>query len=393
MAEENAESPDEELAKEAPEGEEQPAESPDEPHDSHPLAQLIVIGVVVSAIGIAVSLAIDWFPTQAAAEADDIDNLFDVLLIVSVPIFVLVEVVVLFCVWKFRMRPGEELKDGAPIHGSTRLEVVWTAAPALLLVGLCTYSYVVLRDIERKQPNRMIVNVTGEQFTWSFEYPPQTTGAKAVSSPQLYLPAGRQVEFKVRSKDVIHSFWVPELRMKIDAVPGITTQVRATPDRIGTYPVVCAELCGLGHAAMRQNARVMPPGQFKAWLAKQAGPPGGGAAGAGAAGGAAPGGGSGTGKRTDTASTGKQIFTGTAEPACGSCHTLADAGTSATTGPNLNQALKGKEAAYIRQSILEPDAQIAKGFGAGVMPQNYGDTLSPQELDALVGYLEQVATK
>jgi len=365
--EENPERADEELAEEATEHGEAASEPPGERRDSHPLAQLVLIGIVVSAIGIAIALAIDWFPTQASAQAKDIDNLFDVLLVVSVPIFVLVEVVVLFCVWKFRMRPGEELKDGAPIHGNTKLEVVWTTVPALILVGLCTYAYVVLRHIERKQPNAMVVNVTGEQFAWSFEYPPQTTGAKAVTSAQLYLPMGRPVEFKVRSKDVIHDFWVPDFRLKIDAVPGITTQYRVTPNRLGTFAVVCAELCGLGHATMRQNARVIPAGQFKAWLAKKSGPPGAGggaspgagaAAGGGAAPGAAaaPGGGSGKGQPTDTASAGKQIFTGTAQPACASCHTLADAGASGTIGPDLNQVLKGKDAAFIRQSILDPNA-------------------------------------
>ena len=282
MAEENPERADEEPLEEAAERGDEPPESSDEQRESHPLAQLVLIGAVVSAIGIAVALAIDWFPTQASAEAEEIDSLFDVLLIVSVPIFVLVEVVVLFCAWKFRMRPGEELKDGAPIHGSTRLEVVWTAAPALILVGLCTYAYVVLRDIEKKKPDTMVVNVTGEQFAWSFEYPAETTGAKAVSSAQLYLPKGRPVEFKVRSKDVIHDFWVPAFRLKIDAVPGVTTQYRVTPNRLGSFPAVCAELCGLGHATMRQNAHVIPAGQFKAWLAKKSGPP----AGAGPPGGA-----------------------------------------------------------------------------------------------------------
>jgi cytochrome c oxidase subunit II len=346
----------------------------------HPLAQMIVIGVVASAIGIALALAIDWFPTQASTQAPKIDDLFDLLLIVSVPIFVLVEVVVLFSVWKFRMRPGEELKDGVPIHGNTTLEVVWTAIPALLLVGLVSYSYVVLTDIEKKQPNTMVVNVTGEQFAWTFEYPPERAGAKAFSSDQLYLPKGRPIRFNVRSKDVIHDFWVPNFRMKIDAVPGITTHYRITPTRLGTYPVVCAELCGLGHAAMRDNAHVVTPAAFRAWMTKQRAPAAGSAAGAPAGG-------------TDVAATGKQVFTQGAEPACASCHTLADAASTGTTGPNLNTVLKGKDAAFIRQSIQNPNAQIAKGFAAGIMPPNYGSTLSPQELNAVVAYLEKVAAK
>jgi heme/copper-type cytochrome/quinol oxidase subunit 2 len=182
---------------------------------------MLIIGVVASAIGIAVALSIDWFPKVASTQAEDIDTLFDILLIASVPVFVLVEVVVLFSVWKFRMRPGEELKDGPPIHGNTLLEVIWTAIPALTLVGLCAYAYIVLQDIEESSRGELVVNVTGEQFAWTFEYPGQDGGPK-VRSDQLYLPEGEKVKFNVRSKDVIHDFWVPEFRQKIDAVPGIT---------------------------------------------------------------------------------------------------------------------------------------------------------------------------
>src|SRR5438067_4715949 len=191
----------------------------------HQLAQMIVIGLIASAIGIAVALSIDWFPIAGSTQAKKVDTLFDVLLIASVPIFVFVEVVVLFSVWKFRMRPGDELKDGPPIHGHTLLEVVWTAIPATLLIGLCTYAFVTLRNIERKPKAEMVVNVTGQQFAWSFAYP-GVHGARPISSNQLYLPAGRSIEFRVRSKDVIHDFWVPQFRMKIDAVPGITTHYR-----------------------------------------------------------------------------------------------------------------------------------------------------------------------
>ena len=248
----------------------------------HQLAQMLLIGAVASAIGIALALAIDWFPTQASTQAKKIDDLFDVLLIASVPIFVLVEVVVLFSVWKFRMRPGQELEDGAPIHGNTTLEVVWTAIPAILMVGLSVYAYVVLRDIEKKPKNEMIVNVHAQQFAWSFEYP--QAGGKPIRSDQLYLEKDRPVEFHVRSDDVIHDFWVPEFRMKIDAVPGITTKYRVTPNRTGNYPVVCAELCGIGHATMRNTTHVISRPRFERWLAQQRGGTQGGTAVAGAPG-------------------------------------------------------------------------------------------------------------
>jgi cytochrome c oxidase subunit 2 len=234
----------------------------------HQLAQMLVIGLIASAIGIAVALSIDWFPPVGSTQARKVDNLFDVLLVASVPVFVFVEVVVLFSVWKFRMRPGEEDKDGVPIHGNTLLEVIWTAVPALMLVGLCSYAFVTLRDIERKPKSEMVVDVTGQQFAWSFRYP-GAGGARPVTTNQLYLPRGRSVEFRVRSKDVIHDFWVPEFRMKIDAVPGITTHYRITPIRGGAYPVVCAELCGLGHSTMRQTAHVLPPQEFRAWMLRK----------------------------------------------------------------------------------------------------------------------------
>jgi cytochrome c oxidase subunit 2 len=229
---------------------------------------MLVIGVIASAVGIAVALSINWFPKVASTQAEDIDTLFDVLIIASVPIFVLVEVVVIFSVWKFRMRPGQENEDGPPIHGNTMLEVVWTAIPALILVGLCGYAYKVLQDIEEKPKNEIVVNVTGEQFAWTFEYAAKD-GAPKVRTDQLYLPEGTSVEFHVRSKDVIHDFWVPEFRQKIDAVPGVTTKYRITPNRLGAYPVVCAELCGLGHSTMRQTVHVLPSQEFESWMSRK----------------------------------------------------------------------------------------------------------------------------
>ena len=342
-----------------------------------PIVWMVIHGAIASAFGIAVGLAIDWFPEQASTQAGPIDHLYDVLIWSSVPVFVLVTVIVLFSVRNFRMRPGEEQLDGPPIHGNTRLEVIWTAIPAIVLVALCSYAWVVLNDIEAAQPDEMRVNVTGQQFAWTFEYP-QPDG-KPVKSNQLYLAENQPVRFFVKALDVIHDFWVPAFRMKVDAVPGIETKYRVTPSRLGTYPVVCAELCGLGHSVMRSSAHVVTPTAFKAWLAARKAP----AQAAGGAGGAA--------AQPD----GKKLFTdgnGTAT-ACAACHKLADAATSATTGPDLAKALAGKDAAFIRDSIVKPDDEIAAGFQGAIMPKNYGDTLSADELDALVTYLGQVAGK
>jgi cytochrome c oxidase subunit II len=353
-------------------------------------AQMAVVGLVASVLGVVAGLLIHWFPPAASTQADKIDTLWDVLIVASVPVFVLVTTIIGFSILNFRMRPGEEGIDGPPIHGNTRLEVIWTAIPAILIVGLVVYAYVVLRDIEKTPAlaagqKERVVKVFGEQFAWTFEY---NEGGRRIRSAQLFLPANESVKFEVRSKDVIHDFWVPDFRMKIDAVPGITTSYRVTPksSAIGDHQIVCAELCGLGHAFMRQTAHVMTRPQFAAWVQRTSRAQGGGG------GGAAGGGGGGQAAAPDA----KALFTNgkdsTGATPCGACHKLADAATSGTTGPDLDQVLKGKDAAFIKQSIVQPDAEVAKGYAKGIMPPNYGSTLSGTEVDALVKFLSE-ATK
>ena len=331
----------------------------------HPVARMIALGIGASLIGIAITLLIDWFPESASGSADKIDTVYDVLLICSVPIFVLVMTVAIYSVVRFRAMPGD-MRDGAPIHGNTRLEVVWVTIPFLMVTALSIYGWIVLDDLEAKQPDELVVNVTGQQFTWTFEYPEQK-----VNSTELVLPKDRPVDFRIKTRDVIHSFWVPEFRLKSDAVPGLTTKIRLTPNRIGRYQVVCAELCGIGHAVMRQNVRVVAPGAFDAWLADQEQ-----AAGGAGGGGADSGGGGGP-------PDGAAIFTANG---CDSCHTLGVANASGTVGPDLDEISK-PDAAYIRDSIVDPNKVLAPGFSADIMPADFGDKLSPDELDALVDYL------
>src|SRR4051812_27645462 len=345
-------------------------------------AQMVTVGLVASVLGVIAGLLIHWFPRSASTQADQIDTLWDVLLIASVPVFVLVTTVIGFSILNFRMRPGEEGIDGPPIHGNTRLEVIWTAIPATLIVGLVVYAYVVLRDIEKTPAlaagqKERVVKVFGEQFAWTFEY---NEGGRKFRSAQLYLPVNQSVKFEVQSKDVIHDFWVPDFRMKIDAVPGITTSYRVTPkgSALGAHQIVCAELCGLGHAFMRQTAHVMTQPQFAAWVRRTSAPAGGGGGGGGGGGQAA-------------APDAKALFTNgkdsTGATPCGACHTLSAAGTNGTTGPDLDKVLKGKDAAFVKQSIVQPDAEVAQGFAKGIMPPNYGSTLSGAEVDALVKFL------
>jgi cytochrome c oxidase subunit 2 len=164
--------------------------------------------------------------------------------------------------------------------------------------------------------------------------------------------------------------------MKIDAVPGVITDFRATPTRRGNYPVVCAELCGLGHAYMRQTARVVTREQFDRQMRTLR--DGGGTPGASDAPGQA-------GQGGEGASAGKPVFEA---QGCGGCHTLSDAGASGTTGPNLDDVLEAASADDIRKSIVEPNADVTEGFQEGIMPP-YKDRIPPKELDALVEYLEE----
>ena len=372
-----------------------------------PLVQMLLIGVIASAIAIPAALLIPWFPADASTQASNVRTLYDVLLIVSIPIFVLVETVIGYSIWKFRMKPGEEEKDGPPIHGNTRLEVVWTTLPAILILGLCTYAYTVLRSNEKTHPGAMLVNVTERQFTFEFSYP--EAGGKQIVSPELYLPKGDPVVFKLRSLDVIHSFFVPQFSEKIDAVPGITTTLRVTPTRIGSYPAECTELCGAGHSLMRAAVEVVTPPAFRTWLSSQkpnAPPPvgtppafaaqpgiptGAGAAASSSAGSAS----------STSAAAGKAIFTGAG--GCGSCHTLAAAGTTGTVGPDLTQRMKsdcalpasmkirGKTLSQcIETAITKPYAYLPTGYKAGIMPSTFAQTLGATQIKALVTYLSSV---
>src|SRR5436305_10505291 len=335
---------------------------------------MFIYGAIATAILLAISLSIDWFPEKGSRSAGKIDTLYDVLLIASVPIFVLVMTVAIYSVIRFRARPGDT-GDGAPIHGNARLEVAWVTIPFLLVAGLAIYAWITLNDIEKKQAGEMHVHVYGRQFAWSFAY--NGPGGRQIQSDQLYLPVDKPVKFLIRTRDVIHSFWVPDFRLKSDAVPGITTNWRTTPTRLGIHDVVCAELCGPGHSLMRGTVHVVTDRTFTAWLAKL-----GGAATSTAA---APGG-------AATPAAGKQVF---AANGCASCHTLAAAGASGKVGPDLDRVVqdaakyaKGRPAAdYIRQSIVSPNAFVVPGFPKGTMPQTFGQQLSPTQISALVKFL------
>ena len=335
---------------------------------------MLAIGIAAAVLGTYGALQIDWFPTQGATAAEKIDTLYDWLLVASVPMFVLVMAVAIYCVVRFRVRPGGPTGDGAPIHGNTRLEIIWVTIPFLIVTALAVYAAVVLAQIEKKQPNELQVRAIGQQFTWHFEYT-QANGKK-FRSDVLTLPNNRPVLMKINSEDVLHSFWVPAFRLKMDAVPGQTDHVRFTPNRLGNYEVVCAELCGIGHATMRVRASVVGQAAFAKFVKSKLNPqPAGGGAAAGGGGGG-----------NAAIAQGKSIFTG--DGGCGACHTLADAGTTGTVGPKLD-GIAAKGAPFIKQSIEDPNAKIEAGFPKGVMPEDFASRLGPAKIDALVKYLQQ----
>jgi cytochrome c oxidase subunit 2 len=335
--------------------------------------RLGIVSLVIGAVGaVAIYETPSWFGVGAAAQADRQDTLYLVLMIISSFIFAIVCTFLFYSMWRFRARPGD-LSDGPPVHGHTTLEIVWTAIPTIIVLALGIYGYVVLRDNESLaspgSSGPLQVNVTGQQFEWTFEYPDQK-----VTSGILVLPVDRKVDFTIRSpgNDVIHSFWVPAFRLKQDAVPGQVTHLVAEPDRLGTYAVVCAELCGIGHSQMRSVVRVVTASQFDDFIAnaqKQAKQQAGGGGNAGLA----------------------AFNSGN----CGSCHTFAPAQATGKLGPDLDNLAadaekygKGESVEdYVRESIVDPRKVIVSGFSAGIMPANFGQLFSPAQIDALVKLL------
>jgi cytochrome c oxidase subunit II len=325
------------------------------------LVQLLALTVVAFAIGAAVALWIPWLPTPASREAGRMWFTYWFATWICVAIFAPVAAVLAYALLKFRVKEGD-LSDGPPVHGHTMLEIVWTAVPFVLVTAIAIVSAIVLAKNGNAGRNPLRITVTTEQFAYTFTYP-----NGKIYSDALRLPVDRHVLLTLDSNDVIHSFWVPQMGQKSDAVPGIHNKLVITPDRIGTYPIICTQLCGLGHSYMRNKAIVMSAADYAAWYK-----------GAGAA--PAPG-----------AETGAALFTGAGT--CGACHVFTPAKAAGTIGPSLDH-LKADAAkagqpldAYIKQSIEDPDAYITPGFAKGVMAASCCKQLSAEQVDKLVQYL------
>ena len=223
--------------------------------------------MVLGALGaLAVWRLPSWFPVAAAVQAQRQDTLYFWLMVMSSFIFSLVIVFLVYMMVKFRAKPGDD-SDGAPIHGHTGLEILWTVIPIVIVLGFAIYGAAALGRNEALAQDRLIVDVRGQQFAWTFTYP----SYGGLKTGILALPVGRQVEFRISAveHDVIHSLYIPAFRLKQDAVPGVPQKMIATPDRLGTYMVTCAELCGIGHSQMRTVLHVLTPMDFTAWIAQR----------------------------------------------------------------------------------------------------------------------------
>jgi cytochrome c oxidase subunit II len=223
---------------------------------------LLILTLIIGGTTVATALLIDWIPQQASSQAERVDTLLWFVVWACIAIFTLVTVVIVYCAWRFRAKPGDD-SDGPPIHGNTKLEIIWTIVPTVLLAVMAVWAYLVLSDNEALAQDRVVVEVTAEQFAWEF-----VNRDAGIASGDMRVPVGRQVELRMRSQDVIHDFYVKEFRVKQDVVPGITTRLIFDPERTGTYQLICNELCGVGHAVMRARVIVMEPGEYERWVAQ-----------------------------------------------------------------------------------------------------------------------------
>jgi len=263
----------------------------------------LVAGIVVTAVSVWIGHNHALLPEQASQQAPLVDGFFNIMFTIAIALFLVVEGTILIFLVKYRRRRGDDT-DGLPVEGNVPLEIFWTAIPSVIVIGLGIYSVDVFNQMggfepgthnhspahvasgtalaatlnntaeatsapsigigaknSESKPADLVVNVTGMQFAWIFEYP-----NSGVTTGELHVPVGADVQLNLSAQDVIHAFWVPQFRLKQDALPGIPTELRFTATKTGTYPVVCAELCGGYHGSMRSQVIVHTPEEYDRWL-------------------------------------------------------------------------------------------------------------------------------
>jgi cytochrome c oxidase subunit II len=347
------------------------------------IVALLGLALVAGGVATAVALVPTWLPEDASREAGRIDFVFWFVIAICIAIFAIVAAAMIYAVARFRVQ-DDDFEDGPPIHGHTGLEITWTVIPFLLVTAIAIVSAIVLSRNDAQAQDTLRINVTAQQFAFTFNYP----DAKNVTSPVLRLPEGRSVELYMRALDVIHSVFVPEFSQKEDVVPGLVTQLHITPTRLGTFPLECTELCGLGHSLMRSEAIVMTPKAFDTWLKKQEKATGPGTSTSSST--------TATSMTPSTSASGLSVFNGNG---CSACHALSAAKATGAVGPDLDKlvayAKQAKQplASFVQQSIVDPGAYVQPGYTNGLMPTNFGTSISKADLSALVTFLVQSAKK
>jgi cytochrome c oxidase subunit 2 len=227
----------------------------------------VIVGILIFVVTILIYVGLDavgLMPIQASSQAVDIDWMWNLEVIAMAFLFALIVVPMAYSLVVFRRRKGDTT-DAEHMEGNTKLEIAWTIVPLFIVMAYAYLGAINLAAIQRADPDAMVVRVTGLQWSWTFEYPP--VDGVVVTSKELHVPVGKQILLRMTSNDVIHSFWVPEFRVKQDVVPGRLTELRVTPTLEGNYKVRCAELCGTAHYSMENPVVVSSQEEFDAWFA------------------------------------------------------------------------------------------------------------------------------
>lgn len=306
-----------------------------------------------------------FMPTQGTEIAKQVDNLYAFLLITSFISCVLVIGGMIYFVWKYRRKTQND--KTAYISHNTFLEFLWSFIPLVIFLAVFAWGWWIYHDMRTMPKDALEINVLGKQWAWEVEY---KNGYKAVN--EIVVPVNKDVKLLLTASDVLHSFFVPSFRIKQDAVPGRYTALWFNANKLGEFHIFCTEYCGTSHSGMIGRLRVVTQEEFDRYLEE------------GQEEGSLP-----------LAKRGEKLF---ALKACASCHSVDN--PSVKVGPSLFQKfgheeeIEGGEKVkfdenYIRESILEPNKKIAKGFPKGVMPTFQGQ-LNENELNALVEYIKEL---
>jgi cytochrome c oxidase subunit 2 len=334
------------------------------------MRHFVIVGVLVVIVTVLVTLgleAVGLMPVQASAQAVVIDGLFAWHVRVIAFLFALIIVFILYSVVVFRRKPGDT-SDGDHFEGHTGLEIAWTIVPLAIVVLFAGMGAQALADTRRAETNALLVRVVASQWSWRFEYPDF-----GITSTSLNLPVNRQVVLELTSSDVIHSFWVPEFRVKQDALPGanLVKELRINPILAGEFKVRCAELCGRQHAYMEAPVVVMAQTEFEAWVAAE------------------------STLSNDPVERGQKWA---AQYGCQACHSVDG---TVVVGPSWKGIYGNQETladgtsitvddAYLRESILDPTVKVVQGFAGGIMPPTFGTVLTEQQIADIIEYIKSL---